>query len=353
MNTEGFQRKLTAILSADVVGYSRLMGQDEEATVRTLNKYKEIIFGHIERHNGRLVDSPGDNILAEFTSVVDAVRCGVQIQEDLKEHNDELPPGKKMEFRIGINTGDIIQDGDRIYGDGVNVAARIESLADPGGICISRTAYDQVKSKINIDYEYLGEYEVKNIKEPVRVYRIRMKPEAATAIVKEKKAMLMTWQRIALSIVVIFVLAAVAIWYFSFRQPVISDIEEAPKTIAVLPFVDLSPDKDQEYFVDGLSEEILNSLTQIPDLTVIARTSSFSFKGTKKKVQEIANELGVENILEGSVRKAGTALRVTAQLVSGINGSHLWSKTYDRELKDILKHSALTDHFDSWVELTT
>jgi len=336
MTTEGFQRKLTAILSADVVGYSRLMGEDEEATVQTLHKYKQMIFGLIEHHKGRLVDSPGDNILAEFTSVVDAVRCGVQIQEDLKANNEGLPENRKMEFRIGINIGDVIQDGDRIYGDGVNVAARIESLADPGGICISRTAYDQVKSKINIDYEYLGEYEVKNIKEPVRVYRIRMEPEAAPAIVKEKRPRLMIWQRVALAVVVIFILGAVAIWYFSFRQaPVVVEVKEGPKTIAVLPFTDLSPEKDQEYFADGIAEELLNSLTRIRDLTVIARTSSFSFKGTSKTIQEIASVLGVEYILEGSVRKAGNAFRITAQLVRAMDSSHLWSNTYDRELKDI------------------
>jgi class 3 adenylate cyclase len=174
MNTEDFKRKLTAIFSADVVGYSRLMGEDEETTVRTLNKYKQMIFGFIERHNGRVIDSPGDNVLAEFSSVVDAVRCGVQIQEDLKANNEGLPENRRMEFRIGINTGDVIQDGDRIYGDGVNVAARIESLADPGGICLSRTAYDQVKKNLKVEYEYLGEYEVKNIDEPVRVYKVLM-----------------------------------------------------------------------------------------------------------------------------------------------------------------------------------
>lgn len=329
MTTDTFQRKLTAILSADVVGYSRLMREDEEATVHTLNKYKEMIFGIIERHNGRLVDSPGDNVLAEFVSVVDAVRCGVEIQEDLKASNEELPPNRKMEFRIGINTGDVIQDGDRIYGDGVNVAARIESLADPGGICISRTAYDQVKNKINIDYEYLGDYEVKNISEPVQVYRIRMESEAPTVKEKTGKASSRTWQ-IAALVMAVFIVGAVAIWYFSFRQA-----EEAPKTIAVLPFEDLSPENDQEYFVDGLSEELINSLTKIPDLRVTSRTSSFSFKGSDKTLQEIASVLDVENILEGSVRKAGNALRITAQLIRVKDDYHLWSQTYNRELKDI------------------
>jgi adenylate cyclase len=336
MTSDTFQRKLTAILSADVVGYSRLMGEDEEATVQTLNKYKQMIFGLIERHKGRLIDSPGDNILAEFVSVVDAVRCGVQIQEDLKANNDGLPENRKMEFRIGINIGDVIQDGDRIYGDGVNVAARIESLADPGGICISRTAYDQVKSKINIDYEYLGEYEVKNIKEPVRVYRIRMKPEAAVAIVKEKKVRLMTWQRVAMSIAVILILGALVIWYFSFRQtPVVVEVKEGPKTIAVLPFTDLSPQKDQEYFADGIAEELLNSLTRISEMEVRGRTSSFYFKDRKEDLRTISKMLNVEYIMEGSVRKAGEQVRITVQLLNTQKDAHIWSKTYDRELKDI------------------
>jgi adenylate cyclase len=345
MTTEEFHRKLTAILSADVVGYSRLMGEDEEATVQTLNKYKQMIFGLIEHHKGRLVDSPGDNILAEFTSVVDAVRCGVQIQEDLKANNEGLPENRKMEFRIGINIGDVIQDGERIYGDGVNVAARIESLADPGGICISRTAYDQVKSKINIDYEYLGEYEVKNIKEPVRVYRIRMKPEAVTAIEKVTKTRLMTWQRVALSIVVIFILGAVAIWYFSFRQapvvpdmeeaPVVGDVEEAPKTIAVLPFENLSPEKDQAYFADGIAEELLNSLTRISGLEVRGRTSSFSFKGKDMDLPTISKMLNVEYILEGSVRKAGEQVRITVQLINTRKDAHIWSETYEHTMDDI------------------
>lgn len=301
MTSEDFKRKLTAILSADVVGYSRLMGDDEEATVRTLNKYKQIIFDLIERHNGRLVDSPGDNVLSEFVSVVDAVRCGVQIQEDLKENNEGLPPNRRMEFRIGINTGDVIQDGDRIYGDGVNVAARIESLADAGGICLSRTAYDQVKKKLNYEYEYLGEYEVKNIDEPVRVYRVQMEPDVKTDIVREKKA---------------------------------STVSKEP-SIAVLPFVNISGDPEQEYFSDGMTEEIINALANVEGLKVISRTSSFFFKGKDVSLRTIGAELNVDNVIEGSVRKAGNRLRITAQLIKVADDIHLWSDTYDRELEDV------------------
>jgi adenylate cyclase len=310
MNQGRVKRKLSCILSADVVGYSRLMREDEEGTLHTHNKYKNMIFRLIESHNGRLVDSPGDNLLAEFASVVDAVRCAVQIQDELKAKNKKLPEHRKMEFRIGLNLGDIMQEGDKIYGDGVNVAARIESLADSGGICMSRSAYDQVKRRIDIEYEYMGEQRVKNIDEPIRVYRVLMDSIKDSVSEREKpRGQLTTEKRTS-------------------NQP------EKP-SIAILPFINLSSDPEQEYFVDGLSEEILNSLCQIPDLGVTGRTSSFSFKGSKKTIQEITSILGVDNILEGSVRKAGNKLRITAQLVRAVDGLHLWSKTYDRELKDI------------------
>ncbi|MBN1227768.1 MAG: hypothetical protein JXA79_12305 [Deltaproteobacteria bacterium] len=300
MTTEEFHRKLTAILSADVQGYSRLMGEDEDSTIRTLTAYRALMSALIQKHRGHVVDSPGDNLLAEFGSVMDAVRCAVEIQEELRIRNADLPKNRKMQFRIGINMGDIIEDGDHIYGDGINIAARVEGLAEGGGICISGTVYDAIRNKLSMSYEFMGEHVVKNIKELIRIYRIRVEPEGATQ-----------------------------------KKPVISDTEEGPKTIAVIPFVNLSSDPEQEYFVDGLSDELLNSLTQIPDLLVTARTSSFAFKGTNKKVQEIANELGVVHILEGSVRKAGNALRITAQLVRASDGFHLWSKTYKRNLEDV------------------
>jgi adenylate cyclase len=334
MTEERVRRKISAILSADVAGYSRLMGEDEVSTVRTLEAYRKVMSDLIEQFRGRVVDSPGDNLLAEFSSVVDAVQCAVEIHEVIRAKNEELPEDRRMLFRIGVNLGDVIEEGDRIYGDGVNIAARLEGLAEAGGVCISGSAYEQIKNKLALGYVYIGEHSVKNIVEPLKVYRVPMGPKVVTPLVKEKKVRLMTWQRVALSIVVIFILGAVAIWYFSFRQaPVVGDVEEAPKTIAVLPFDDLSPEKDQEYFVLGLSEEILNSLAQIPNLTVIAKTSSFSFEGKDKTIQEIASVLGVDHILEGSVRKAGNALRITTQLVKAVDGSHLWSKTYDRELK--------------------
>jgi len=301
MESKGFKRKLTAILSADVVGYSRLMRDDEEATVLTLNKYKEMIVNLIDRNQGRLVDSTGDNLLAEFVSVVDAVRCAVQIQEDLKSENEELPDNRKMEFRIGINTGDVIQEGDRIYGDGVNIAARLESLADAGGICISRSAYDQVKRKLNLQYEYLGEQQVKNIDEPVRVYKVSMETEAKETIAEE-------------------------------NPPV--QIQDKP-SIAVLPFVNMSGDPEQEYFSDGVTEDIITALSKIRWFLVSARNSTFSYKGKSPDVRQVASDLGVRYVLEGSVRKAGNRVRISAQLIEGSTGNHVWAERYDHDLDDI------------------
>jgi TolB-like protein/class 3 adenylate cyclase/Tfp pilus assembly protein PilF len=339
MSEERVKRKLSAILSADVVGYSRLMQKDEVSTVRTLEAYRKVMSDLIDQFRGRVVDSPGDNLLSEFGSVVDAVQCAVEIHEVIRAKNEELPEDRRMLFRIGVNLGDVIEEGDRIYGDGVNIAARLEGLADAGGICISGSAHEQIKNKLALGYEYIGKHTVKNITEPLKVYRVPVGPK--TAFYKEgdeKKAILKKWRWTALGAAgaIVVVIGALAIWNFSFRQaPIATDVREVPKTIAVLPFDDISPEKDQEYFVDGLSEEILNSLAQIPDLNVTGRTSSFAFKRKGKTAQEIAEILGVENILEGSVRKAGNILRITAQLLRGADGFHLWSNSYDRELKDV------------------
>jgi TolB-like protein/Tfp pilus assembly protein PilF len=252
-----------------------------------------------------------------------------------------------MEFRIGINLGDVIEEDDRIYGDGVNIAARLEALADPGGICISKTAFDYIENKLPFGYRFIGDQPVKNIAKPIGAYKVLM--ETRLIDEEEQRAKASIWKRRAvLSIGVIVILAIVIVLYWNFyprelsikpdsikpeQETVFSDVKDVPKSIAVLPFDDLSPKKDQEYFVDGVSEEILNSLAQIPDLIVIAKTSSFSFKDQNKTIQEIANALGVNHILEGSVRKAGNALRITAQLINTVDGSHLWSKAYDKPFK--------------------
>jgi adenylate cyclase len=321
------------------------MGEDEAATVKTLETYKGVMSSLIKQHRGRVVDSPGDNLLAEFGSVVDAVQCAISVQKELLTRNANLPENRRMEFRIGINLGDVIEEDERIYGDGVNIAARLEALAEPGGICISKTAFDYIENKLPFGYKFIGEQTVKNIAKPVGAYRVLMDTRLIDEEEQEAKAPFWGRKAIVISAGITLILAIAGTLYWnsydrgplieSDQAPVISDSKDAPKSIAVLPFADLSPEKDQEYFVDGLSEEILNSLAQIPDLNVVGRTSSFSFKGTNKKLQEIARELGVGHILEGSVRKAGNTLRITAQLLRGSDGFYLWSETYNRELKDI------------------
>jgi adenylate cyclase len=296
---ERAKRKLSAILSADVKGYSRLMGEDELGTVRTLEAYREMIAEVIRSYGGRVVDSPGDNLLAEFASVVDAVESAVEIQKELRAKNEDFPEKRRMEFRIGINLGDVIEEGERIYGDGVNIAARLESLAEGGGICISGTAFDQVETKLRIDFEYLGEQVVKNIKKPVRVYRVKMESRVLDDDLGQELS-----------------------------------LPDEP-SIAILPFDNMSGDPKQEYFSDGITEEIITALSKTPKLLVIARNSTFTYKGKPVKVQEVGKELGVRYVLEGSVRKVGKMVRITAQLVDAKTGNHLWAERYDRKLKDI------------------
>jgi len=389
------RRKLTAILSADVKGYSRLMGEDEVGTIRTLNAYKGMMSNLIQQHHGRVVDAPGDNVLAEFGSVVDAVECAVEIQKDLKTRNAEVPENRRMEFRIGVNLGDVVEEGERIFGDGVNIAARIESLAEAGGVCISGTAFDQVRNKLNLGYEYLGEQTVKNIAVPVRVYRVLMEPEAAGKVIVERKAKPTQWQRVAIGLVVVVVIAAIVIWKLSTppapqpevtpREKIVApqpekvptvvppSVEVAPKekvtppqtekvvkpkappapkvevaskekmafplpdkpSIAVLPFVNMTGDPRQEFFCDGMTEEIITALSKSQYLFVIARTSTFTYKDKPVKVKQVSEELGVRYVLEGSVRREGNRMRITAQLIDALTGSHLWAERYDRDLKDI------------------
>jgi len=294
MTTQEVKRKLTAILSADVKGYSRLMGEDEEATVRTLNAYKEVMTNLIQQYRGRVVVAPGDNLLAEFASVVDAVRCAVEIQKELKTRNAVLPENRRMEFRIGVNLGDVIEDGEQILGDGVNIASRLESLSEAGGICISGTAFDQVKNKVNLGYKYLGEQTVKSILEPVRVYQILLEPETTGKVISEKKSEPRRWQKPALALVgvVILLIAAVVIW--KYYTPPTPKMEIASKdkmafplpdkpSIAVLPFTNMSEDSKQEFFSDGMTEEIITILSKSPYLFVIAR-STFTYKGKPVKV---------------------------------------------------------------------
>ena len=344
MTDEGFKRKLAAIFSADVVGYSRLMRDDEEATVRTLTSYREVLTTLIQQHNGKVLDSPGDNLLAEFVSVVDAVNGAIKIQEEIKKSNTDIPEDRRMEFRIGINLGDVIEEEERIYGDGVNIAARVEGLAAAGGISISGTVYEHIKDKLSLGYHYLGEQDVKNISEPVRVYRLLTEPEDAGRMIDEEKpkAMKLRWTAFGALAIVILLAGALVIWNYYFRvqiepasvEKMAFPLPDKP-SIAVLPFDNMSGDQSDEYIADGLSENIISSLSKIPDMLVIARNSTFVYKNKAVKVNHVAEELGVRYILEGSIQKSGENMRVTAQLVDAIKGYHLWSERYDRNTKDL------------------
>jgi adenylate cyclase len=346
MTPDQVKRKLAAILSADVQGYSRLMGEDEEGTIRTLKAYLEVTNGFLQQHRGRLVATGGDSVLAEFASVVDAVRCAVGIQEELKERNKDVEKNRRMEFRIGVNLGDVVEEGDTILGDGVNIAARVQSLAEAGGICITGTAYDHIKNKLAFGYEYVGEQTVKNIKEPVKVYRVLMEPGVRKtegglkSNVKGKKTL-----ALGVLVALLIIAAGVALWQFYLR-PIPQTVEVASKekmafplpdkpSIAVLPFVNMSGDPKQEFFSDGITEDIITALSSIPKLFVIARNSTFTYKGKAVKVKQVSEELGVRYVLEGSVQKSGDRVRITAQLIDALSGHHLWSERYDRELKDL------------------
>jgi len=299
MAKESYKRKLTAILSADVVGYSSLMDDNEAETIRTLKNYCSAISTLIGHNRGRVVDIVGDNLLAEFNSAVDAVNCGTEIQQELAQRNEQLPDNRKMQFRIGINVGDVVEENSRIYGDGVNIAARIQGLADAGGICISGGVYDQIENKLDLAYSYLGEHKVKNIARPIRVYVVKLAAEVTISEMDKK--------------------------------------HEAPAkpSIAVLPFLNMSGDVEQEYFSDGITEDIITALSKFRWFFVIARNSTFTYKGKEIEVKQVAEDLGVRYVLEGSVRKAGKKLRITAQLIDASTGFHVWAERFDRDLEDI------------------
>jgi len=385
MSADSFKRKLTAILSADVKGYSRLMSQDEESTVKTLRQHRGTISGLVSEHRGRVVDSPGDNILAEFGSVVDAVKCAVRIQESLKAKNAELPETRRMDFRIGVNLGDVIEEEDRIYGDGVNIAARLEGLAEAGSVCISGTAFDHVKNKLSVGYQYLGKQTVKNIPDPVRAYKVLMEPEAAGKVIGEKEPKERKWGWKAVAVVVVLVLVAGGlVWNFYGRAPKIepASVEKMAfplpdkPSIAVLPFVNMSANPEYDSLADSLSENIIYTLSYLPGMFVIARNSTFSYKGKPVEIRQVAQELGVRYVLEGSVLRAEERVRVTAQLIDATTGYHLWSGRFDRTLNNIFslldeitKNIAIelqvkvspdqwavlthkTDNFDAWAAST-
>lgn len=350
MDNRKVKRKLAAILSTDVKGYSRLMADNEVETVKSIKTCRELLFQKISGHYGRVVDSPGDNILSEFSSVTDAVTCAVEIQTALLAYNKDLPDDRKMEFRVGINLGDIIEDEERIYGDGINIAARLESIAPGGGICISGSAYDQIKNRLSLGFEFLGNQELKNIAEPVSVYRVLSDPKSAGKLkYKHRKDNPRGVTRKRMILVGTLTLLMLGGGIFHIRnapfvpgehrkivKQKLMDLRIPDKpSIAVLPFINMSEDRAQEYFSDGLTEDLITDLSKISGLFVIARNSVFFYKDKNEKIEKIARDLGVKYILEGSVRKVGEHVRITAQLIDSRTGGHLWAERYDRDLKDI------------------
>jgi adenylate cyclase len=290
-------RRLAAILAADVAGYSRLMGQDEDGTVRALKEHQAVLAPTIAGFGGRVIDMAGDSVLAEFPSVMNAVNCALAIQRSMAERNADVPPGRRMEFRIGLNLGDVLVEDERIYGDGINIAARLEAIAEPGGICIAGRVHEEVARKLGLDCEDLGEQSLKNIAQPVRAWRVRVVAVAAS-------------------------------------PPVRLALPDKP-SIAVLPFTNMSGDPEQEYFADGMVEDIITALSRLGWLFVIARNSSFTYKGKAVDVKHVGRELGVRYVLEGSVRKAGARVRITSQLIDASSGAHLWADRFDGAQEDV------------------
>jgi adenylate cyclase len=291
-------RKLAAILAADVAGYSRLTGIDEEGTLKRLRKLRrELINPAVSLHRGRIVKTTGDGILIEFSSVVDAVRCALDFQRGMDSRNSDFPAEQRIEFRVGINLSDVVIEGEDLLGDGVNVAARLEGISEPGGICISDAAYHQVRDKLDVDFEDAGEQQLKNIARPVHIYRLRLDRSLAQA------------------------------------KPALP-LPDKP-SIAVLPFQNMSGDPEQEYFADGIVDDIITALTRMRWLFIIARNSTFTYKGRAVDVKQVGRELGIRYVLEGGVRKSANRIRITAQLIDATTGAHIWAERYDRDLTDI------------------
>jgi len=347
LSAEKYKRKLAAVLSASAVEYGYLMGEDEAATLQTLKGHRQVMCSLVEKHQGRVVDTRGDNLLAVFASVVDALECAVGIQKELKGRNEELPKERRMPIRIGIHLGDIIEEEGKIYGDGVNVAALLDSLADGGGICVSRSAHDQVKNKLDVGYQDLGQHGVETIAEPVRVYRVVLEPDPKWKMIGKTWSRMKRWQKVALTIgIALFQVGGGLVVKKYFDRPPSPPVSTASvqkaalpfpdkPSIAVLPFENMTGDPKQEYFADGFTEQIITSLSKISSLFVISRNSTFTYKGKPVKVQQVSEELGVRYVLEGSVQKISSRIRINVQLIDAISGRHLWAESYDRDLKDI------------------
>lgn len=348
-------RKLAAILHADVAGYSRLMGTNEEATVKLLTDYRAAMMGRIHQHAGQVVDTAGDSLLAEFSSVVAATDCALELQQMLESRNAELPPDERLEFRMGIELADVLHEGDAVYGDGVNVAARIQALAHPGGVCVSDAVRRAVNKRLPVSFESLGEQAVKNIAEPIKVFRVVPQAEWSpshidSGTVKRKMPF------VAVGAILMALAGLVAVWMLTQQDDIkptqIAADQTAKATdtpangpaiaadkpsIAVLPFVNMSGDQEQEYFSDGISADIIIDLSRVSNLKVIARNSSFYYKGRSTKTEDIGRDLGVRYVLTGSVRKAGERVRISAELIDSTDAHQLWADKFDRRLEDIFE----------------
>ena len=341
------ERRLTTILAADVVGYSRLMGAEEAGTLAALKGHREALFEpKAAQYRGRTVKLMGDGALMEFASVVDAVTFAVEVQAAMAARNEGVAEDRRIVFRIGINIGDIIVEGEDIYGDGVNVAARLEGLADPGGICVERNVHNQVRDKLKLDFEDLGEVEAKNIARPIQVFRVVLDDKAAAlvtpvVVAPVRVAPLRRWQIAAALAVCLAVIGGLVWWqpWAPMVEPTSVEKMALPlpdkPSIAVLPFTNMSGDPEQEYFSDGITEDLITDLSRISGLFVIARNSVFTYKGAAVKVRQVARELGVSYVLEGSVRRAGNRVRINAQLIDAQTGGHLWADRYDGDLTDV------------------
>jgi TolB-like protein/class 3 adenylate cyclase/Tfp pilus assembly protein PilF len=341
------ERRLAAILAADVVGYSRLMEADEADTLARLKSTREnLIDPKITAHRGRIVKLMGDGALIEFSSVVEAVGCALEIQQTMAECNAELPKEKQLEFRIGVNLGDVIVEGQDIYGDGVNVAARLEGLAEPGGVLISGTAFDQVERKLDFEFEFLGEQKLKNIEKPVRLYRVSPRARAVSGTVPAKRKRHIEWRRLTVAATALILIAGgVALWKVvgdrsgppvevASRERMALPLPDKP-SIAVLPFTNISSDAGQEHFADGMTDDLITDLSKVSGLFVIARNSTFVYRGKPVKISQVAEELGVRYVLEGSVQRAGEQVRVNAQLIDALTGGHVWADRFDGNVADI------------------
>jgi len=358
MSTATTPRKLAAILHADVAGYSRLMGADEEATLRRLTDYRNAMTGCIKRHAGRVVDTAGDSLLAEFSSVVSATDCALELQQLLNSRNAELPPDRRLEFRMGIELADVLHEGDAVYGDGVNVAARIQALAEPGGVCVSDAVRRAVNRRLPVSFESLGEFAVKNIDEPVRAFRVIPQPGWSPSPVDSRPVRRKPLSRIggavAAGAILLTLAGVLTVWFLSQQndtKPTKAAVDKVNATnaarknaptspveklsIAVLPFDNIGNDPEQEYFVDGMTEDLITDLSKVAGLFVIARNSTFAYKGKSPGIRRVVEELGVRFVLEGSVRRSGDQVRINAQLIDGRTGGHIWADRYDGKLNDV------------------